>query len=77
MKWLQRAISIGICSSAALAASVYAATMTVNNTGDGSVAGQCTLRDAIDAANTNGPVSGCAAGSAGADTRFVQPSNML
>jgi hypothetical protein len=78
MKWLQRAISIGICSSAALAANVYAATITVNNTGDGSVAGQCTLRDAIDAANTNGPVSGCVAGSAGADTIvFSLPSNSV
>ncbi|HPT57597.1 MAG TPA: hypothetical protein PLK42_13025, partial [Casimicrobium sp.] len=78
MKRLQRVISIGICSAVTLAASVHAATITVNNTGDGSVAGQCTLRDAIDAANTNGPVSGCVAGSAGADTIvFNLPSNSV
>ena len=40
MKWLQRAISIG--KVAPRWRRVYAATITVNNTGDGSVAGQCT-----------------------------------
>jgi uncharacterized repeat protein (TIGR01451 family)/CSLREA domain-containing protein len=41
----------------------YAATITVNTAADGAVAGQCSLRDAIRAANTNAAVNGCAAGS--------------
>ena len=44
-----------------------AATITVNNLSGTSVVGQCTLRDAIKAANTDAVVQGCAAGS-GADT---------
>ncbi len=43
-----------------------AATITVNNLAGGSVGGQCTLSDAIVAANTDAAVQGCAAGS-GAD----------
>ena len=48
------------------ATSLQAATITVNTLDDGSVAGQCTLRDAFEAANTDTAVAGCAAGS-GAD----------
>ncbi len=50
-----------------LAATAHAAAITVNNLADGSVAGACTLRDAIAAANTHAVAAGCAAG-AGADT---------
>ena len=44
-----------------------AATITVNNLSGTTVAGQCTLRDALLAADTDAAVQGCAAGS-GADT---------
>jgi CSLREA domain-containing protein len=39
-------------------------TITVNSKGDGTQTGNCTLREAITAANTNAQVDGCAAGSA-------------
>lgn len=56
----------------ALAMPVSAATITVNSTASGSVAGQCTLQDAVRAANTNTAVQGCVAGSPGIDTiRFA------
>ena len=55
------AVSLGLAPAA------YAAGIPVNTLADGSVAGACTLRDAIDAANTDSAVSGCPAGS-GADT---------
>lgn len=45
----------------------HAAAITVNNLSAGSVVGQCTLRDAILAADANATVNGCSAGS-GADT---------
>lgn len=46
----------------------HAATIVVNASSDGAgTAGQCELRDAITAANTNAPVDGCSAGS-GDDT---------
>ncbi|MCF2971152.1 hypothetical protein L1047_08095 [Synechococcus sp. Nb3U1] len=44
------------------AGAAEAATITVNSLDQGSVAGQCTLRDAIEAANTNAAVQGCTAG---------------
>ncbi|MBO9663957.1 choice-of-anchor Q domain-containing protein [Dokdonella sp.] len=44
-----------------------AATIIVDSDADGSVAGRCTVRDAVAAANTDAVVAGCAAGS-GADT---------
>jgi hypothetical protein len=49
------------------AAAAHAATITVNRLSDPGIAGQCSLRDAIVAANTDTAVSGCVAGS-GADT---------
>lgn len=48
------------------AGSLQAATITVDTLTDGSVAGQCTLRDAFEAANTDAAVAGCSTGS-GAD----------
>jgi hypothetical protein len=45
-----------------------AATITVNTNSAAPVAGQCALVDAIEAANFNSAVNGCAAGTAGADT---------
>ncbi len=54
---------------------VHAATITVTGTGDAVAAdGQCTLREAIQAANTNLAVNECGAGSAGLDT--VQMSSI-
>jgi CSLREA domain-containing protein len=58
-------LAFGLGVGVAPAAS--AATITVNNLSGTSVAGQCTLRDAIQAANTDVAVQGCAAGS-GPDT---------
>ncbi len=52
---------------------LQAATITVNNLSDGSVAGQCTLRDAIAAANSDAVVAGCTAGS-GADEIIFAPA---
>ncbi|HPG60374.1 MAG TPA: choice-of-anchor Q domain-containing protein [Casimicrobium sp.] len=45
-----------------------AATITVNTNSATSSAGQCTLIDAVKAANTNVAVNGCSAGAPGADT---------
>ncbi|MBO9470943.1 hypothetical protein J7355_12615 [Endozoicomonas sp. G2_2] len=45
-----------------------AATITVNSTGDMSGEGQCTLRDAITAANGNTATAGCTAGDDNNDT---------
>ena len=52
-----------------------AATITVTLLSDGAVVpGECTLREAITAANTNVAVNGCAAGEAGADQIVFEPS---
>jgi CSLREA domain-containing protein len=58
----------GLIATLFLASSAQAATITVNTTADTATPGQCSLRDAVTAANTNAAVNGCAAGSAGADT---------
>jgi len=51
------------------AAPAHAATIAVTTTGDDTtVNGNCTLREAVRAANTNAPVDGCAGDAAGADT---------
>jgi CSLREA domain-containing protein len=52
---------------ALLPAGAGAATIIVTTTADGSVPGQCTLRDAILAANTNAAVAGCVSGEVGND----------
>jgi CSLREA domain-containing protein len=60
--------AVAVALGAALAcAGAQAATITVTTTDDGSVAGECTLRDAIASANTNTVVAGCVAGEAGHD----------
>jgi CSLREA domain-containing protein len=50
-------------SSSLGTAAVAGTTIIVNSKGDGAKTGNCTLREAIDAANTNLAVDGCAAGS--------------
>jgi hypothetical protein len=65
-------LSVAI-GSLLVAGSVQAATITVNSSLDGSVADACTLRSAIQAANTNAPVDGCVAGS-GVDQVVFAPS---
>gem|GEM_PF-1392491 len=53
---------------AAQVAPTYAATITVDTTADDfTVNGNCTLREAVEAANTNAVVDTCASGAAGAD----------
>lgn len=47
------------------------ASIVVNTLQDGSIAGACTLRDAITAANTSAPVNGCAAGVAGTNNTIT------
>ena len=63
---------LGTLLLAPMAAS--AATITVNSTADSTGGSQCTLRDAIAAANNNATSGGCVAGS-GADTiKFAVPN---
>ena len=47
---------------------LQANTITVDDASSGSVAGKCTIQDAVKAANTNAAVQGCTAGSVGLDT---------
>ena len=61
--------AIGLALSAG---SLQAATITVTTLNDGSVPGQCTLRDALAAAATDGVVAGCGAG-LDADDIVFQP----
>ncbi len=63
LKPLAVAVSLALGFSAGAVGTANAATITVNNLGGGSVAGQCTFSDAVQAANTNLAVQGCAAGS--------------
>ncbi len=65
--------SISVLMLFVLGLPASAATITVNNAASGSVAGQCTLQDAVTAANNNAAVNGCAAGS-GADTIVFAPA---
>jgi hypothetical protein len=67
MKPVALALGLAFGLGAGIAPVASAATITVNNLSGTSVAGQCTLRDAVQAANTNLAVQGCAAGS-GTDT---------
>lgn len=57
------AAAMGLGLSIGFASPATAGTITVNNLSGGSVVGQCTLRDAVQAANTDAVVNGCAAGS--------------
>ncbi|AKS40438.1 choice-of-anchor Q domain-containing protein [Wenzhouxiangella marina] len=53
------------------AGSLQAATITVTTLDDGFIAGQCSLRSAIAAANNNAAIDGCAAGSSATIDRIV------
>lgn len=68
----------GLGSALMLAAlPAAAATITVNTLADeSSVNGNCSLREAVQAANTNAPVDACAAGSPGLDT-IVLPAGTI
>ncbi len=70
-----RALAFGFLLAAFVAVSLLAAgpaqaaTITVNtNLDDANNTGNCTLREAITASNTNAAVDACASGAAGADT---------
>ena len=64
MKPNRLALAVG---SGLLSLSAQAATITVTTTEDGSIAGECTLRDAIRSANENQPYQACTAGEPGPD----------
>ena len=64
MKATRLALAVG---SGLLGMSAQAATITVTTTADGSIAGECTLRDAIRSANENQPYQSCTAGEPGRD----------
>jgi CSLREA domain-containing protein len=59
-------VSVAVASFVAYAPAAHAlgTTITVNSKGDGAKEGNCTLREAIEAANTNQAVDECPAGSA-------------
>ena len=62
------ALACMVCASA-----LQASTIVVNDASSGSVAGKCTIQDAVAAANTNAAVNACSAGAAGADTITFAP----
>ena len=71
-----RALAIAIALALGSGAA-HAATITVDADGDGAPGtfpGACTLRAAIEAANTGAPVDGCSAGSLGADAIVFDPA---
>jgi hypothetical protein len=61
------AIVVAGCLLAIASATAGAATISVTTTADALTGGQCSLRAALAAANTDAPVAGCTAG-AGSDT---------
>ena len=74
MKQTPILIVLASLSLASFTASLHAATITVNSTDDDDPAvpdGDCTLREAIIAANTNVAVDACTQGDAGSDTITV------
>ncbi|MBO9663430.1 choice-of-anchor Q domain-containing protein [Dokdonella sp.] len=68
----RRSLAVAL-AVALLPAAAGAATITVTTSADGSVPDQCTLRDAIAAANTNAAVAGCASGDVGNDEIVFAP----
>lgn len=66
------------CGLAAMLAAVAApaATITVNSSSDGFISGRCTLRSAIQAANTNTAQQSCSAGSSSVIDTIVVPSGV-
>ena len=77
VRWTRPTIASAtlVVALAAVGQLSQAATITVNTNSATSVAGQCALIDAVQAANTNAAVNGCVAGVAGADT-IVFTSNV-
>jgi CSLREA domain-containing protein len=73
MKTLRLVTLLAVAAGAfALAPAAHAATITVNTTDDElTMDGECSLREAIRAANTNAIVDGCTAGTAGEDMVVV------
>lgn len=81
--WLRRAIALGLSVALVLALflgpfavipAAYAAALTVNTVDDElNSDGDCSLREAVQAANTDAAVDGCAAGS-GVDTITFAPA---
>jgi hypothetical protein len=66
LRLAQLVASIALC----FAGSTHAATIAVNDAGEGSVGGKCTLADAVTAINTALPKNGCSAGN-GNTTRSI------
>ncbi|MDR1529407.1 MAG: hypothetical protein LBS40_03260 [Burkholderiales bacterium] len=62
--WLSAFVAAMLC----MGVTAQAATIMVNDPTDGSVAGKCTLRDAVAAVNTQSSVNSCAAGDGSNDT---------
>ena len=75
IRFAKNAMACGAGLAAALAATAApATTITLTSSNDGFVSGKCTLRAAIQAANTNTAQQGCPAGSSSAiDTIVVPP----
>jgi CSLREA domain-containing protein len=73
MKTLRLVTLLAVAAGAfALTSAAHAATITVNTTADeDNTDGDCSLREAIRAANTNAMVDGCTSGAAGEDTVVV------
>jgi CSLREA domain-containing protein len=75
MRTLRLVTLLAVAAGAfALAPAAHAATITVNTTDDElsvPTDGDCSLREAITAANTNAAVDGCTSGAAGEDTVVV------
>ncbi|MDR1529628.1 MAG: putative Ig domain-containing protein [Burkholderiales bacterium] len=65
---LKIGLSAFVAAMLCVGVAAQAATVTVNDVTDGSVAGKCTLRDAVAAVNTAMAVNGCAAGDGSNDT---------
>lgn len=72
-RFIRRTLRAAVPSLLLTAGMATAATITVDNASEGSVAGRCTLRDAVAAANTNAALAGCAAGAVGMDTIEFAP----
>lgn len=68
-------ISLAMCLAMSLGNNAGAATITVDINSDGPVAidGNCTLREAVTAANTNSQTDNCVAGDPGLDTITFNP----
>lgn len=70
MKTSHLLLGIGLLIASVTPQLGWAATILVNSSGDGPITidGNCTLREAVEAANTNLPVDACGSGETGLDT---------